>query len=126
MSGGSFNYLYCQDIDKLIYGGDLGDMVDSMRNQVMTTEQQIHDGEKWRNLTEEEAAEWNIHIQNAADELEKHHLNVQMYRRIIENNHGRLANVMKAWEWMCSSDSSMKGFIADWKKFLGHKDDETV
>ena len=96
MSGGSFDYLYesTNPREALSRLDDIKKMYESMR------EMGKHD---------------------AADEMEKLHLDFEMFYRMIENRMERLSDVMYAYEWWTSGDHSEKDFDEVWKSFLEGK-----
>ena len=98
MSGGSFDYLYYKEEASEItdYNAlhNLNKMIESMRN---------HDKN------------------DAADEVEKLKLDVEMFKRMIENRMKRLSGVLYAYEWWMSCDTSEEDFDKEWEEFLEGK-----
>jgi hypothetical protein len=95
MSGGSYDYLYtagfCKMDNYLSIAENLKGMAMDMRSE------QFND---------------------AADEIDRLALDIDMHARMLINRFERLAGVMHDWEWYKSCDYGKNGFENGWKEFL--------
>ena len=92
MSGGAFDYFYLSDSSDVFENLDaLEKMIDFLRSH---------------------------NKDDAAEEVERLHLDLRMFQRMIDNRLKRLQEVLREAEWWASGDSNEEYFDEVWNEFL--------
>ena len=99
MSGGSYDYLYCKEPSELLSHKHL-------------VKKMIEDIRKYHKMPES---------LDAADELDKLYLDLEMFERMISNRLERLKTLLKVMERWSSGDDGEDDFVKAWKDVLEAK-----